>query len=124
MGGGAEAAGGVRLGNLDSIYIPRTDTTPFYVKTNYDDRQQQQPQGQPTPSCRGSTEGEPDQPMVAVQSIMVAEQTQELATATTFATPDATTQRQGQVNEVRPDYSPYRTDHRERVTVCDLDKPI
>ena len=39
MGGGAEAAGGVRLGNLDSIYIyiPRTDTTPFYVKTNYDD---------------------------------------------------------------------------------------
>ena len=50
------------------------------------------------------------QPVVAVQSIMVAEQTQELATATTFATPDATTQRQGQANEVRPDYSPYRTD--------------
>ena len=38
-------------------------------------------------------EGEADQPMVAVQPIMVAEQTQKLATATNFATPDATTLR-------------------------------
>jgi len=59
---------------------------------------------------------EAGQPVVAVQSIMVAEQTQELATATTFATPDATTQRQGQVNEVRPDYSPYRTNQDQDLT--------